>query len=82
MREKNTTSPLKRILMNCSSQAKNYGSCVAAKVPEIEHDVCAKEFLALKNCMQNMLKKKLGGCAEKHVYKKFSSVNLRESLLS
>ncbi|KAE9598301.1 putative NADH dehydrogenase [ubiquinone] 1 alpha subcomplex assembly factor 8 [Lupinus albus] len=56
--KKNTVSPLKRVLANCASQAKAYGSCVAAKVPNIERDICAKEFLALKSCMQNMLKKK------------------------
>ncbi|KAK7285444.1 hypothetical protein RJT34_20217 [Clitoria ternatea] len=53
---KNSTSILKRILVNCASQATAYGSCVAAKVPDIERDVCVKEFLALKSCMQNMLK--------------------------
>ncbi len=56
--KKNTASTLKRILVNCASQAKAYGSCVAAKVPKIERDACAKEFLALKSCMQNTLKKK------------------------
>lgn len=59
MKERNTSSVLKRILVNCTSQAKVYGSCVAAKVPDIEHDVCVKEFLALKSCMQNTLKKKV-----------------------
>lgn len=59
MKEKNTTSTLKRILVNCASQAKDYGSCVAAKVPEVERDMCLKEFLALKNCMQNVLRAKV-----------------------
>lgn len=59
MKEKNTTSTLKRILVTCAAQSKEYGSCVAARVPEIEHDMCLKEFLALKNCMQNVLKGKL-----------------------
>ncbi|CAI0406578.1 unnamed protein product [Linum tenue] len=54
MKERNTTSTLKRILVNCSSQAKEYGGCVAKKVPEVERDMCLKEFLALKNCMQNV----------------------------
>ena len=36
-------------------QVKDYGSCVAAKVPEVERDMCLKEFLALKNCMQNVV---------------------------
>ncbi|KAI9077308.1 hypothetical protein K1719_040752 [Acacia pycnantha] len=40
-------------------EAKEYGSCVATRVPEIERDMCAKEFLALKSCMQNVLKKKV-----------------------
>ncbi|KAG4927984.1 hypothetical protein JHK84_053546 [Glycine max] len=53
--KKNTASTLKRILVNCSSQAKAYGSCVAAKVPDIERDMCVKEFAALKSCMQNMV---------------------------
>lgn len=39
---------------NCYlSQAKEYGRCVAEKVPEIERDMCSKEFLALKTCMSN-----------------------------
>ena len=36
-----------------SLQAKEYGSCVAAKVPQVEKDMCLKEFLTLRNCMQN-----------------------------
>jgi hypothetical protein len=59
MKEKNTSSVLKRVLVNCASQAKAYGSCVAAKVPDIERDMCVTEFLALKSCMQNTLKKKV-----------------------
>ncbi|KAK2647317.1 hypothetical protein Ddye_014806 [Dipteronia dyeriana] len=55
MKDKNSTSTLRRILVNCSVQAKEYGGCVAAKVPEVEHDMCLKQFLALKNCMQNMV---------------------------
>lgn len=35
------------------SQAKDYGSCVTSKVHEVEKDMCLKEFLALKNCMQH-----------------------------
>lgn len=59
MKERNTTSTLKHILVNCAAQAKDYGSCVASKVPEIERDMCLKEFLALKNCMQNTLRGKV-----------------------
>lgn len=59
MKERNTISPLKRILVNCAAQAKDYGGCVAAKVPEVEHDMCLKEFLALKSCMQNTLQRKV-----------------------
>lgn len=59
MKEKNTSTVFQRILVNCASQAKDYGSCVATKVPEIERDMCAQEFLALKSCMQNVLKKKV-----------------------
>ncbi|PON37816.1 hypothetical protein PanWU01x14_317320 [Parasponia andersonii] len=54
MKERKTTSTLKRILVNCGAQAKEYGSCVAAKVPDVEKDMCLKEFLALKSCMQNV----------------------------
>ncbi|GMN55928.1 hypothetical protein TIFTF001_025047 [Ficus carica] len=53
MKERKTTSTLQRILVNCAAQAKEYGTCVAAKVPEVERDMCLKEFLALKSCMQN-----------------------------
>nr|GMC54419.1 peptide upstream ORF protein [Ipomoea batatas] len=35
----NTVSVFKRILTNCAAQAKEYGSCVAAKVPEVERDI-------------------------------------------
>ncbi|KAF9664790.1 hypothetical protein SADUNF_Sadunf16G0054700 [Salix dunnii] len=65
MKERNTTSTLRRILVNCAAQAKEYGGCVAAKVPEIERDMCLKEFLSLKTCMQNTCKHNL------------SSLNLR-----
>ncbi|KAE8713153.1 hypothetical protein F3Y22_tig00110213pilonHSYRG00023 [Hibiscus syriacus] len=53
MKEKKTLSQLRRILANCTAQAKEYGACVAAKIPEVERDMCLKEFLALKTCMQN-----------------------------
>ncbi|CAN7010616.1 unnamed protein product [Brassica rapa subsp. trilocularis] len=56
MKEKNsatTASTLGRIIATCSKQAKDYGSCVASKVHEIEKDLCLKEFLALKSCMQH-----------------------------
>ncbi|KAL0717045.1 hypothetical protein Bca4012_066367 [Brassica carinata] len=56
MKEKNsstTASTLGRILATCSKQAKDYGSCVASKVHEVEKDLCLKEFLALKSCMQH-----------------------------
>ncbi|CAL5381604.1 unnamed protein product [Camellia sinensis] len=56
MNEKNTTSVLRRILVNCAAQAKEYGRCVAEKVPQVEQDMCLKEFLALRNCMQNTKK--------------------------
>ncbi|KAK8621026.1 hypothetical protein V6N13_140890 [Hibiscus sabdariffa] len=59
MKEKKTISPLRRILANCSAQAKQYGACVSAKVPEVERDMCLKEFLALKTCMQNTLRGKV-----------------------
>ncbi|KAL5739753.1 hypothetical protein ACOSQ2_028933 [Xanthoceras sorbifolium] len=44
MKDKNTTSTLRRILVNCSVQAKEYGGCVAAKVPEVERDM--KNYVA------------------------------------
>ncbi|CAN6459494.1 unnamed protein product [Victoria cruziana] len=52
-------SVLKRILVNCSAQVKEYGCCVAAKVPKVEHNMCAKEFLQLKACMQSTLRHKV-----------------------
>ncbi|KAK3020355.1 hypothetical protein RJ639_045339 [Escallonia herrerae] len=36
-------------------QAKEYGGCVAARVPKVERDMCLKEFVALRNCMQNVV---------------------------
>ncbi|KAJ1687317.1 hypothetical protein LUZ63_018707 [Rhynchospora breviuscula] len=53
MKERKTVSIVKRVLINCASQAQEYGKCVAEKVPEVGHDTCLKEFLALKTCMQN-----------------------------
>uniref|UniRef100_A0A452ZIZ1 IMS import disulfide relay-system CHCH-CHCH-like Cx9C domain-containing protein n=1 Tax=Aegilops tauschii subsp. strangulata TaxID=200361 RepID=A0A452ZIZ1_AEGTS len=54
MKERKPAAPsaLARILATCASQAKDYGRCIAAKVPEIEHNMCSKEFLALRACMQ------------------------------
>lgn len=43
---------LQRIIAHFVLQAKQYGSCIAAKVPEIDRDMCLKEFILLKNCMQ------------------------------
>ncbi|KAK4404977.1 Regulator of MON1-CCZ1 complex [Sesamum angolense] len=59
MKDKNhaTTSLLKRILVNCSARAKQYGSCVSSRVPEVERDMCLKEFLLLKSCTQNVEEK-------------------------
>ncbi|KAK3004248.1 hypothetical protein RJ639_018983, partial [Escallonia herrerae] len=54
MKEKSTTSVLQRILVNCGAQAKEYGGCVSARVPKVERDMCLKEFVALRNCMQNV----------------------------
>lgn len=36
-------------------QAKQYGTCVSSRVPEVERDMCSKEFIVLKNCMQNVV---------------------------
>lgn len=60
MKEKNpavaaSTSIFKKVLLSCSAQAKVYGSCIAAKVPEVERDMCLKEFLELRNCMQSVV---------------------------
>ncbi|KAL6641183.1 hypothetical protein ACP70R_019364 [Stipagrostis hirtigluma subsp. patula] len=55
-----SSSALARILAACASQAKDYGRCIAAKVPEIEHNMCSKEFLALKTCMQTVVQGGLG----------------------
>ncbi|KAJ8446771.1 hypothetical protein Cgig2_000782 [Carnegiea gigantea] len=44
----------------CSIRAKNYGSCVASKIPEVKCDMCLKEFCALKNCMKNVSLLELG----------------------
>jgi hypothetical protein len=46
------------LFVGYAMQAKDYGRCVAAKVPEIEHNMCSKEFLALKACMQTAVKNK------------------------
>ncbi|KAG5615796.1 hypothetical protein H5410_015620 [Solanum commersonii] len=64
MKEKNptvaaSTSIFKKVLLNCSAQAKVYGSCVAAKVPEVERDMCLKEFLELSNCMKSVIRRKV-----------------------
>uniref|UniRef100_A0A0D3HDE0 Uncharacterized protein n=1 Tax=Oryza barthii TaxID=65489 RepID=A0A0D3HDE0_9ORYZ len=63
MKERNpavASSPLTRILAACASQAKDYGRCIAEKVPEIEQNMCAKEFLALRSCMQTVMQGGLG----------------------
>lgn len=59
MKDRKNASFLKRVLVNCVSQTKEYGDCIARKVPEIEHDMCLKEFLALKSCMQNMVRNRV-----------------------
>ncbi|EPS74238.1 hypothetical protein M569_00514, partial [Genlisea aurea] len=56
MKEKahGSTPFLKKIIVNCSAQAKEYGGCVSSRIPHVEKDMCLKEFLVLKNCMQNV----------------------------
>ncbi|KAK1429252.1 hypothetical protein QVD17_11458 [Tagetes erecta] len=76
MKERATSSPLKRILANCGAQAKDYGSCVAAKVPQIERDMCLKEFIALKNCMQNVVL--IAYLRENHKLTTFSFTSISE----
>jgi hypothetical protein len=49
---------IRRGLVSCSNEAKLYGTCVASKLPEVEKGQCEKEFVALKACMQQSLKKK------------------------
>uniref|UniRef100_A0A7I4E1F6 Mic1 domain-containing protein n=1 Tax=Physcomitrium patens TaxID=3218 RepID=A0A7I4E1F6_PHYPA len=46
-------SPLKNVFLRCSPAMKEYGQCVATKLPAVEKGMCEKEFLALKTCMQN-----------------------------
>jgi NADH dehydrogenase [ubiquinone] 1 alpha subcomplex assembly factor 8 len=41
----------------CSHQAKTYGQCITARYTDVHRDVCAKEFQAFKNCVQQSLKK-------------------------
>ncbi|KAJ8498506.1 hypothetical protein OPV22_009058 [Ensete ventricosum] len=65
------SDPAIRILVNCASQTKEYGRCISKRVPEIERDMCLKEFLALKACMQSMIRNKVGlsgSGALSHVY--------------
>lgn len=56
MKEKNPT--VAAASTSIFKKAKVYGSCVAAKVPEIERDMCLKEFLELRNCMQSVIRRK------------------------
>ncbi|KAJ6923823.1 hypothetical protein NC652_017212 [Populus alba x Populus x berolinensis] len=84
MKERNgSSSTLRRILFNCAAQAKEYGGCVATKVPEIERDMCLKEFLSLKNCMQNTRKGLRFSILDilwadtEYCKRKFNSLNLR-----
>lgn len=58
MKQRKGPSVLNRVLLNCSFQAKEYGRCIAGKVPEIEQGMCSKEFQALKACMQKTIKNK------------------------
>lgn len=51
-------SPLKSLVVRCSPAMRQYGLCVASKVPAVEKGMCEKEFLALKSCIQNAAKTK------------------------
>ncbi|GAA0147154.1 hypothetical protein LIER_06922 [Lithospermum erythrorhizon] len=50
-----TSNILRKVLLNCSIQAKAYGNCVAAKIPEVERDMCVKEFSVLRNCLHKVI---------------------------
>lgn len=41
---------LLRLLTELYSQAAEYGKCIVADYNAIHKDMCAKEFLKLKNC--------------------------------
>ncbi|SAM66738.1 uncharacterized protein UBRO_12722 [Ustilago bromivora] len=42
----------------CSAEARVYGACVATNYENIERNMCQKEFLAFKACVQQKLGRK------------------------
>ncbi|KAJ9478910.1 hypothetical protein PHBOTO_002432 [Pseudozyma hubeiensis] len=42
----------------CSSEARIYGQCVTANYENIERNMCQKEFIAFKACVQQKLGRK------------------------
>ncbi|KAF1807290.1 hypothetical protein V8B55DRAFT_1464352 [Mucor lusitanicus] len=43
---------------SCPAQAAAYGKCIAASYKDVQKDMCQKEFLAFKQCVQQAIKKK------------------------
>ncbi|KAI8978517.1 hypothetical protein BDB01DRAFT_800258 [Pilobolus umbonatus] len=39
-------------VVSCPAQATAYGKCVAASYKDVHKDMCQKEFMAFKQCVQ------------------------------
>jgi NADH dehydrogenase [ubiquinone] 1 alpha subcomplex assembly factor 8 len=51
-----SSPPLKRFAtattVTCATAAKVYGQCILASYQDVKKDMCQKEFLAFKECVQ------------------------------
>ncbi|KAF9520977.1 hypothetical protein BS47DRAFT_300 [Hydnum rufescens UP504] len=53
------TQPLKRLASaagKCSVQSRAYGACILASYQDARRGMCEKEFLAFKECVQEVVR--------------------------
>ncbi|KIM24505.1 hypothetical protein M408DRAFT_75774 [Serendipita vermifera MAFF 305830] len=55
-----SSSPLKRFAtattITCSTTAATYGQCMLKSYQDVKKDMCQKEFLAFKDCVQTAVR--------------------------
>ncbi|PVF96783.1 hypothetical protein CPB86DRAFT_478865 [Serendipita vermifera] len=54
------STPLKRfataVTVTCAAPAQSYGQCILANYQDVRKDMCQKEFMLFKECVQNAVR--------------------------
>jgi len=57
---------------SCPAQAAAYGKCVASSYKDVQKDMCQKEFLAFKQCVQQAVSIRFFRC----LYRPLNSIDV------